>query len=100
MEPVPFVDLAAQYRSIGNEVDAAIKRVLSRCNFILGAELEEFENEFAGFVGAMRGVGVSNGLEALRLSLQALGIREGDEIVVPANTFIATALAVRAIIRS
>ncbi|SDR64023.1 dTDP-4-amino-4,6-dideoxygalactose transaminase [Rhizobiales bacterium GAS113] len=97
MEPVPFVDLAAQYRSIGNEVDAAIKRVLSRCNFILGAELEEFENEFAGFVGAMHGVGVSNGLEALRLSLQALGIREGDEIVIPANTFIATALAVSAV---
>jgi len=97
MDMVPFVDLAAQYQSIEEEVDAAIKKVLLQCNFILGAEVEDFEVEFARFIGVTHGIAVSSGLDALRLSLQALGIREGDEVIVPANTFIASALAVSAV---
>jgi dTDP-4-amino-4,6-dideoxygalactose transaminase len=97
MNIVPFVDLAAQYRSIEKEVDAAIKKVLLQCNFILGTEVEEFELAFARFVGVKHGIAVSSGLDALRLPLQALGIREGDEVIVPANTFIASALAVSAV---
>ena len=97
MDIVPFVDLAAQYHSIEKEVDAAIKKVLLQCNFILGTEVEEFEVAFARFVGAAHGIAVSSGLDALRLALQALGIGEGDEVIVPANTFIASALAVSAV---
>lgn len=97
MDIVPFVDLAAQYHSIDKEVDAAIKKVLKQCNFILGTEVEEFEVAFARFIGVAHGIAVSNGLDALRLSLQALGIHEGDEVIVPANTFIASALAVSAV---
>jgi dTDP-4-amino-4,6-dideoxygalactose transaminase len=97
MDTVPFVDLAAQYQSIEKEIDAAIKKVLLHCNFILGAEVEEFEVTFARFIGVTHGIAVSSGLDALRLSLQALGIREGDEVIVPANTFIASALAVSAV---
>src|SRR5438105_768999 len=97
MNVVPFVDLAAQYRGIEQEVDAAIKNVLTRCNFILGGDVEQFEEAFAQFVDVKHCVAVSNGLDALRLSLQALGIGPGDEVVVPANTFIASALAVSAV---
>jgi dTDP-4-amino-4,6-dideoxygalactose transaminase len=97
MDIVPFVDLAAQYHSIEKEVDAAIKKVLMQCNFILGTEVEEFEEAFARFIGVTHGIAVSSGLDALRLPLQALGIREGDEVIVPANTFIASALAVSAV---
>jgi dTDP-4-amino-4,6-dideoxygalactose transaminase len=97
MDTVPFVDLAAQYHSIEKDVDAAIKKVLMQCNFILGAEVEEFEVAFARFIGATHAIAVSSGLDALRLPLQALGVREGDEVIVPANTFIASALAVSAV---
>jgi dTDP-4-amino-4,6-dideoxygalactose transaminase len=97
MDMVPFVDLVAQYQSIEKEVDAAIKKILLQCNFILGAEVEEFEVAFARFIGVTHGIAVSSGLDALRLSLQALRIREGDEVIVPANTFIASALAVSAV---
>lgn len=97
METVPFVDLAAQYRTIEPEVNAAIQKVLTRCNFVLGAEVEEFEKDFARFVGAAHGVGVSSGLDALRLALQALGVGAGDEVILQANTYIATALAVSAV---
>ena len=97
MEIVPFVDLTAQYHSIEKEVDAAIKKVLLQCNFILGAEVEEFEIAFARFIGVAHGIAVSSGLDALRLPLQALGIGKGDEVITPANTFIASALAVSAV---
>src|SRR5438105_12770745 len=97
MSTIPFVDLVAQYRSIENEIDEAVRKVLLRCDFILGTEVQEFEIAFARFVGARHGIGVSSGLDALRLSLQALGIRDGDEVIIPANTFIASALAVSAL---
>lgn len=97
MSTVPFVDLAAQYRSIEQEVNAAIQKVLSRTNFILGEEVDQFESEFARFAGAKHAVAVGSGLDALRLALQGLGIGDGDEVIVPANTYIASALAVSAV---
>jgi dTDP-4-amino-4,6-dideoxygalactose transaminase len=94
---VPFVDLAAQYRHIQAEVDAAIKRVLLRSDFILGVEVAEFEQAFAKFVGVEHAVGVSSGLDALRLALMALNISPNDEIILPTNSYVATALAVSAV---
>jgi dTDP-4-amino-4,6-dideoxygalactose transaminase len=92
--PVPFVDLQAQYRSIKAEVDAAVQRVLDTSAFILGREVETFERAFAEYVGARECVGVSNGTAAIQLALQACGVGAGDEVIVPANTFFATAEAV------
>ncbi|HEX8148844.1 MAG TPA: DegT/DnrJ/EryC1/StrS family aminotransferase [Pyrinomonadaceae bacterium] len=92
--PVPFVDLQAQYRAIKAEVDEAIQRVLDTSAFILGREVEAFERAFAEYVGAGECVGVSNGTAAIQLALQACGVGPGDEVVVPANTFFATAEAV------
>ncbi|HEY3757943.1 MAG TPA: DegT/DnrJ/EryC1/StrS family aminotransferase [Opitutaceae bacterium] len=94
MPPIPFVDLKAQLRSVRAEIDAAIKPILDECNFILGAPVAEFEAAFAEFVGAGHAIGTSDGLDALTLSLRAVGVGPGDEVIVPANTFIATALAV------
>jgi dTDP-4-amino-4,6-dideoxygalactose transaminase len=79
------------------EISAAIHRVLSECNFVLGPQVEEFELAFAKFVGCEHAVGVSSGLDALRLALMAVGIGPGDEVILPANTYIATALAVSAV---
>jgi dTDP-4-amino-4,6-dideoxygalactose transaminase len=94
MDIIPLVDLTAQHASIKNEINNVIQDVLGRCNFILGSQVEEFEQSFAGFVGVKYAVGVSNGLDALRLSLMALEIGPGDEVILPVNTYIATALAV------
>jgi dTDP-4-amino-4,6-dideoxygalactose transaminase len=94
--PVPFVDLQAQYRAIKAEVDAAVQRVLDTSAFILGREVEAFERDFADYVGARECVGVSNGTAALHLALMACGVGAGQEVIVPANTFFATAEAVSA----
>lgn len=94
---VPFVDLKAQYAAIKVEVDEAVMRVLSDCNFILGEQVEKFEANFAEFLGCRYAIGVSSGLDALRLALEALGIGAGDEVMIPANTYIATALAVSSV---
>jgi dTDP-4-amino-4,6-dideoxygalactose transaminase len=91
---VPFVDLVAQYQSIAEEIDRAFHEVTASAEYILGARVQAFEEEFAQFVGAEHAVGVGNGLDALRLGLLALEIGPGDEVIVPANTYIATALAV------
>lgn len=91
---VPFVDLKAQYASIQEPVDAAMRRVIDRTAFILGAEVDEFEDAFAAYCHARYAVGVDSGTSALELILRAYGIGEGDEVIVPANTYIATALAV------
>jgi len=91
---IPFVDLVAQYRSIAAEVDAAFHEVTASAEYILGARVQRFEQEFAQFVSAEHAVGVGSGLDALRLGLLALGVGAGDEVIVPANTYIATALAV------
>jgi dTDP-4-amino-4,6-dideoxygalactose transaminase len=91
---VPFVDLAVSYREVQQELDAAYRRVAASGRYVLGEELEAFETEFAAYCGATDSVGVGNGLEALFLILQAYGIGAGDEVLVPASTFIATWLAV------
>src|SRR5918993_1007819 len=91
---VPFVDLQAQYRAIKAEIDEAVARVLDTSAFILGREVEEFERAFAEYVGARECVGVSNGTAAIQLALSACGMGPGDEVIVPANTFFATAEAV------
>jgi len=96
MNGVPFVDLAAQQASLQTEIGAAIQRVLAECNFVLGPQVEEFERNFARFVGCQHAVGVSSGLDALRLALIGMDIGLGDEVILPANTYIATALAVSA----
>jgi len=97
MTAVPFVDLQEQHRALESELSAAVSQVMSRCDFVLGSAVEQFEKEFAEFLGARYAVGVGNGLDALRLALQAAGVEPGDEVIVPANTYIATALAVSAL---
>jgi len=91
---VPFLDLAAQHAEVTAELDAAHRRVLGSGRFVLGPELECFEQEFAAYCGARHCAGVGNGLDALHLILRASGIGAGDEVIVPSNTFIATWLAV------
>ncbi len=91
---VPFLDVGATYRALRPEIDEAIQRVLDHGLYILGDEVEAFEQEFATYCGAEYCVGVSNGLDALHLVLRAWGIAEGDDVIVPAHTFIATWLAV------
>ena len=91
---VPFLDLRAPYLELQSEIDGAMLRVADSGWFLLGDELRAFEDEFARYVGVKHCVGVANGLDALFLSLQALGVGPGDEVIVPSNTYIATWLAV------
>jgi dTDP-4-amino-4,6-dideoxygalactose transaminase len=91
---VPFVDLAAQQASLYDQLAATTQRVLREADFVLGREVELFENDFARYCGCKFGVGVDSGTSALELALRAFGIGAGDDVIVPANTFIATALAV------
>jgi len=91
---VPLVDLRAQYREIGAEIEPVVREIMADGRFVLGPEVELFEREFASFCGVSAAVGVASGTDALQLALEALGIGPGDEVVVPVNTFIATALAV------
>jgi dTDP-4-amino-4,6-dideoxygalactose transaminase len=91
---VPFLDLHAAYRELQAEIDAAVQRVVSSGWYILGREVEGFEREFAAYCGVRHCIGISNGLDALELALRGYGIGAGDEVIVPANTFIATWLAV------
>jgi len=94
---VPFVDLKSQHSSLAVELTAAIRDVLDSSDFILNRDVSEFEQSFAQFVETQVAVGVSNGLDALRLALLALGVGPGDDVILPANTFVATALAVSAV---
>ena len=94
---VPFLDLRAGYLELKPEIDAAIARVLDSGLYILGPEVEIFEQEWADYCGASHSVGVANGLDALILALRSLGIGPGDEVIVPSNTYIATWLAVSAV---
>ncbi|MCW5701097.1 MAG: DegT/DnrJ/EryC1/StrS family aminotransferase [Bradyrhizobium sp.] len=94
---VPFLDLRAAYLELKPAIDAAITRVLESGSYILGAEVEAFESEFAAYCEATHCVGVANGLDALTLALRALDVGPGDEVIVPSNTYIATWLAVSAV---
>lgn len=91
---IRFVDLQAQYRSLKAEIDASVMEVLERGDFILGSSVTAFESSFADYCEVDHCVGVGSGLDALTLALQGLGVKPGDEVIVPANTFIATALSV------
>lgn len=91
---VPFLDLRAPYLELKQEIDAALVGVADSGWYLLGDALRAFEEEFARYAGAKHCVGVANGLDALHLSLLAMGIGEGDEVIVPSNTYIATWLAV------
>jgi dTDP-4-amino-4,6-dideoxygalactose transaminase len=91
---VPFLDLRAAYIELKGEIDAAISSVIDSGWYILGDEVHLFEKEWADYCGALECVSVGNGLDALRLSLIALGVTAGDEVIVPSNTYIATWLAV------
>ncbi|MGC9977153.1 MAG: DegT/DnrJ/EryC1/StrS family aminotransferase [Syntrophales bacterium] len=91
---IPFLDLKALYLELKEELDAAYFRVMESGSYILGKELEAFEREFADYCNVKHCIGVGNGLDALHLILRAMEIGPGDEVIVPANTFIATWLAV------
>jgi dTDP-4-amino-4,6-dideoxygalactose transaminase len=91
---VPFVDLSIQHRKIAKELEEAIKKTTQRGDFILGEEVKAFEKEFAKYCGSKFAVGVNSGTDALFLGLLSLGIGPDDEVIVPAFTYIATALAV------
>ena len=94
---VAFVDLKRQMNSIKSEVDTAISTVLSHGKFILGPEVGGFEKAFSSYIGAAHCIGVDSGTMALVLALRALGVSCNDAVLVPANTYIATALAVSAV---
>lgn len=94
---VSFLELAPAYAELKNELDAAVVGVMQKGWYILGDEVRAFEAEFADYVGAKYCVGVGNGLDALILALRAYDIGPGDEVIVPSNTYIATALAVSAV---
>lgn len=94
---VPFVDLRTQRESIASEVQAAITSVMERGDFVLGADVERFEAEFAEYLGAVHAVGVGSGGAALELALRAYGIGGSDEVITAANTFVATVLAIVAV---
>lgn len=87
---VPFVDLKKQYNLVSREVNEKIQKVLENANFILGKEVEKFEQEFAAYCGVKYGIGVGSGTDALLLSLKALEIENGDEVITVPNTFTAT----------
>jgi dTDP-4-amino-4,6-dideoxygalactose transaminase len=92
--PIPMVDPAAEYRALKDEIDAAVGRVLASGRYVLGPEGEALERELAAFTGAAHAVGVNSGTDALHLALVAAGVGPGDEVVVPAFTFFASAEAV------
>jgi dTDP-4-amino-4,6-dideoxygalactose transaminase len=91
---VPFVDLGRQYSSLKAEIDAALIAAAASTQYILGEEVERFEAEFAAYCEAGFCVGVGSGTAAIQLVLEGLGIGEGDEVIVPANTFIGSVLPV------
>lgn len=94
---VPFLDLKAVDKEIGSEIGGAIDNVIQSGTYILGEQLSLFEEEFASYCGTRHCIGVGSGLDAIELSLRALGIGSGDEVIVPGHTFIATWLAVSSV---
>ncbi|MBN1381618.1 MAG: DegT/DnrJ/EryC1/StrS family aminotransferase [Deltaproteobacteria bacterium] len=94
MANIPFLDLKQSYLELKDDLDATFQRVMHSGWYILGEELQTFESEFADYCGVKYCIGVGNGLDALHLILRAMDIGNGDEVLVPSNTFIATWLAV------
>lgn len=94
---VPLVDLKVNFLSIEDEIREGMEEVLGKTMFALGPVLDDFEEKFAAYCASPYAVGVSSGLEALTIALKCIGIGPGDEVILPANTFIATALGVSAV---
>ena len=94
MRRVNFLDVNSSYKAISTDLDERLKELLSYGHYIGGSAVKEFEEEWSSYCGANYAVGVGNGLDALTLALRALGVGEGDEVIVPSNTYIATWLAV------
>ena len=94
LKEVPYIDFTREYKSLEEEFDLAYKRVMNRGHFILGPEVLEFEKAFASYCKTKFAVGVGSGLDALTLVLDAWGIGPGDEVILSANTYIATAFAI------
>jgi dTDP-4-amino-4,6-dideoxygalactose transaminase len=92
---IPLVDLKAQYAAIKPEIDAAVRNVIDSCWFVGGPEVDSFEKEFAAYCQAPGALGVSSGTSALHLALVGAGVGAGDDVLLPAHTFIATAEVVR-----
>lgn len=92
--PIPFLDMRGITAAMREDLIAAATRVIDSGWFVLGEEVVQFERDYAVYCETQRCVGVANGLEALTLALRALDIGPGDEVIVPANTYIATWLAV------
>src|SRR5690349_4517418 len=91
---VPFLDLTMQHRALRRELIASWEETLDSASFIGGANVEAFEKAFALFCETKHAIGVANGTDALILALKALGIQANDEVILPANSFVATAEAV------
>ncbi|TAG95933.1 MAG: DegT/DnrJ/EryC1/StrS family aminotransferase [Oscillatoriales cyanobacterium] len=91
---VPFVNLSLQHKPIQSQIEQVMGKIIQQGDFILGEALAEFETTFAGASGVQYGIGVACGTDAISLGLQACGIQPGDEIIIPANTFIATIIGV------
>jgi len=94
MKPIPFVDLGAHHRKLAATFQRKVARLLRNSDFILGEEVAAFEQEFARYLGVRHVVGVASGTDALVLSLKAVGIGPGDEVLVPTFTFAATGFAI------
>jgi len=94
MTIIPFTNLKSQYSHIKKEVDTVIERVINNAQFIGGSEVEKFEKEFADYLKVKYVIGVNSGTDALIIGIRGLDLKTNDEVIVPANTFIATALAV------
>jgi dTDP-4-amino-4,6-dideoxygalactose transaminase len=92
---IPFLDLKAQYETIGTDLEAAAIEVMRRGEFVLGSKVAEFEEHFAAFCGAKEAVAVNTGTSALHLALLALDIGPGDEVITVSMTFVATVAAIR-----
>jgi len=93
---IPFVDLKAQYHAIKPEIDMAIADILENTAFIGGRAVKQFEEAFAAYIGVKHCIGCGNGTDALQFTMQAMDLGEGDEVILPANSFIATSEAVTA----
>ena len=94
MTSVPLVDLAAQHAAVADDIAEGWQQVLANTSFIAGPQVARFEAEYAAFIGTRHCIGVANGTDAIEIALRALGVGSGDQCVLPANTFIATAEAV------
>ncbi len=92
---IPMVDLKTQYAAIKDEIERGLNAALENCAFVLGPNVQAFEQEAAAYLGAKHAIGVASGTDALHLALRAAGIRAGDEVITTPFTFIATAEAIR-----